>query len=266
MPVLLFLAYLVAEIAALALAFSTIGVLWTSALLIAGSVVGVVLVRSQGRKVFAGLRRASQSGGSPTGAVADGVLVALGAVLMFVPGLVTSALGLVLLLWAGRRASRTDLGRAGVLLWGGWLLVTGVVFSYMAGTMHPYYTVALAPAIGGLVGITALELWKGRQFVSARITLAAMLAATGIWGFVLLDRTPDWYPALRWIVLVGSIVVAAIIAVGVHQLGKLTAVVAAAGLLFGLAGTSAYTLETATTAHTIFTSAGARCAGEVPGR
>ena len=98
MPVLLFLAYLVAEIAALALAFSTIGVLWTSALLIAGSVVGVVLVRSQGRKVFAGLRRASQSGGSPTGAVADGVLVALGAVLMFVPGLVTSALGLVLLL------------------------------------------------------------------------------------------------------------------------------------------------------------------------
>jgi len=29
----------------------------------------------------------------------------------------------------------------------GWLLVTGAVFSFMDGTVHPYYTVALAPAI-----------------------------------------------------------------------------------------------------------------------
>ena len=37
------------------------------------------------------------------------------------------------------------------------------------------------------------------------------LAATGVWAFILLDRTPDWLPALRWIVLAGSVVVAAIV-------------------------------------------------------
>ncbi|MEP7022289.1 MAG: glycosyltransferase family 39 protein [Actinomycetota bacterium] len=43
----------------------------------------------------------------------------------------------------GRR--RTDPARAGLLVWGGWLVVTAVTFSYMKGTIHPYYTVALAP-------------------------------------------------------------------------------------------------------------------------
>ena len=46
--------------------------------------------------------------------------------------------------------------RAGLTLWLGWLLVTGLTFSFMAGIFHPYYTVALAPAIGALVGTGAL--------------------------------------------------------------------------------------------------------------
>ncbi|WP_433760206.1 ArnT family glycosyltransferase [Nocardia sp. CA-135398] len=158
-------------------------------------------------------------------------------------------IGLLAGLWFTRRTPRTGRTRAGLMLWGGWLLVTGVVFSYMQGTMHPYYTVALAPAIAALIGIAVVELWRGRQFGTARIALAAMSASTGIWNFILLDRTPDWYPALRWIVLIGSIVFAAIVAVGAHQLGRFTAVVAIAGLLFGLAGTTAYAIETAAAAH-----------------
>ena len=51
------------------------------------------------------------------------------------------------------RAPRTDRLRAALLLWGGWTLVTGLVFSFMSGTMHPYYTVALAPGIAALVGV-----------------------------------------------------------------------------------------------------------------
>ena len=39
------------------------------------------------------------------------------------------------------------------------MLVTGLTFSYMAGIIHPYYTVALAPAIAALVGIGAVGLW-----------------------------------------------------------------------------------------------------------
>ncbi|MGY2061669.1 glycosyltransferase family 39 protein, partial [Nocardia gipuzkoensis] len=56
-------------------------------------------------------------------------------------------------LWMVRRAPRTDAIRASLLLWLGWLLVTGLVFSFAGGILHPYYTVALAPAIAGLVGI-----------------------------------------------------------------------------------------------------------------
>jgi 4-amino-4-deoxy-L-arabinose transferase-like glycosyltransferase len=62
------------------------------------------------------------------------------------------------LLWISRRAPRTSRVRAFALLWGGWLLVTGVVFSYMQGIIHPYYMVALAPAIGALVGVGAISL------------------------------------------------------------------------------------------------------------
>ncbi|WP_330252982.1 glycosyltransferase family 39 protein [Nocardia sp. NBC_00565] len=158
-------------------------------------------------------------------------------------------IGLVAGLWFTRRTPRTGRTRAALLLWGGWLLVTGVVFSYMQGTMHPYYTVALAPAIAAVVAISVTELWRGRQFLTARIALGAISATTGVWNYILLDRTPDWYPALRWIILVGSIVIAAIMIVGAHQLRKFTAVVVIAGLLFGLAGTTAYTIETAATAH-----------------
>ena len=56
--------------------------------------------------------------------------------------------------WRGSRP-RTDRTRAALVLWGGWLLVTGLVFSLGKGIIHPYYTVALAPAIGALVGIGA---------------------------------------------------------------------------------------------------------------
>ena len=64
------------------------------------------------------------------------------------------ALGVAGLVAVGR-APRTDLRRAALLLWGGWLVVTGLVFSLMAGIFHAYYTVALAPAIAALVGIGA---------------------------------------------------------------------------------------------------------------
>ncbi|MCX4098153.1 glycosyltransferase family 39 protein [Nocardia sp. alder85J] len=159
-------------------------------------------------------------------------------------------IGLVAGLWFTRRAPRTGRTRSALVLWGGWLLVTFVVFSYMQGTMHPYYTVALAPAIAAVLGISLTELWRGRGTIAARVVLGVMLAATGIWNYVLLDRTPDWYPALRWIVLIGAIVVAAVTIVGLHQLGRTTVIVAAAGLLFGLAGSTAYTIDTVATVHT----------------
>ncbi|SBS74430.1 Glycosyl transferase family 39 [uncultured Mycobacterium sp.] len=172
-------------------------------------------------------------------------------------------IGLVAGLWFTRRAPRTDRTRAALLLWGGWLLATAAVFSFMKGIMHPYYTIALAPAIAAVIGISVRELWRGRQFVLSRVVLAAMLVTTAVWSFILLDRTPEWLPWLRWVVLAGSIVVAAVLLAGGHRLGRWTVVLAAAGLLFGLGATAAYTVETVAGNHSgpIPTSGPARADG-----
>ncbi|GJF12092.1 glycosyl transferase [Mycolicibacterium cyprinidarum] len=158
-------------------------------------------------------------------------------------------IGLVAVLWLTRATVRTGGLRASLLLWGGWLLVTGAVFSFMDGIIHPYYTVALAPAIAALVGICVVELWRDRQCWIPRVVLSAMSAATGVWAFILLHRTPDWLPWLRWVVLVGAVVVAAVIAVGGHRFGRAAAVVAAAAILFGAAAPAAYAIETTMHSH-----------------
>lgn len=157
--------------------------------------------------------------------------------------------GLVAGLWFTRRTARTARVRAALLLWGGWLVVTGAVFSFMDGIIHPYYTVALAPAIAALVGISVSESWQRRTAFAPRLTLAAMSAATGVWAFILLARTPEWWPALRWVVLVGSLMVACLLAVGAHRFGRAAAVLACAAMLFGIAGSAAYTLATVANTH-----------------
>ncbi len=60
------------------------------------------------------------------------------------------------------RARRTDRERAGLLLWGGSLVSIGLVISLAQGIIHPYYTVALAPPLGALVGIGTMGLWQRR--------------------------------------------------------------------------------------------------------
>ncbi|MFV8050347.1 ArnT family glycosyltransferase [Mycobacterium sp. 48b] len=158
-------------------------------------------------------------------------------------------IGLLAALWLTRRTARTAGLRAGLLMWGGWMLVTAVVFTFMDGIIHPYYTVALAPAVAALVGISVAELWRVRARLAARLVLAVMLAGTGVWAFVLLNRTPDWLPALRWIVLVGSVLTAVAVAVVAHRPGRLPAVLAVAAIIFGFGATAAYTIETVAAGH-----------------
>jgi 4-amino-4-deoxy-L-arabinose transferase-like glycosyltransferase len=158
-------------------------------------------------------------------------------------------IGAVAALWLTRKAARTDQLRASLLLWGGWLLVTAAVFSFMDGVIHPYYTVALAPAVAALMGISVRELWRVRDRLWSRVVLATMSAGTGVWAYFLLVRTPDWLPALRWIVLAGSVIVALLLAVGAQRRGRAVAVLAAGAILFGVAAPAAYAVETVATAH-----------------
>jgi 4-amino-4-deoxy-L-arabinose transferase-like glycosyltransferase len=152
--------------------------------------------------------------------------------------------------------------RAGLTLWLGWLLVTGLTFSFMAGIFHPYYTVALAPAIGALVGIGGLVLWRHRDSLVATGILGSVTALTAALSYELLTRDASWHPWLRYAVLVVGFVAAALI-VGVHHLPRrIAAAVAGAALVAGLAGPAAYSVATAATAHSgSIPSAGPSSAG-----
>jgi 4-amino-4-deoxy-L-arabinose transferase-like glycosyltransferase len=154
--------------------------------------------------------------------------------------------------WRGR-APRTDRTRAALLLWGGWLVVTGAVFSFGQGVIHTYYTVALAPAVGALVGIGGVLVWRHRDRLAARLLGAVAVAATAFWAYALLDRTPAYAPWVRVLILVaGALGTVTLLALPYAGAARQRLAVGAFGLaaVAGLAGPIAYTLTTVTTAHT----------------
>jgi len=147
-------------------------------------------------------------------------------------------------------APRTDRTRAALLLWGSWLVVSGLVFSFSAGVIHTYYTVALAPAIAALVAIGAVVAWRRRGQFAVRALLALGVVVTAVWSIVLLGRTPSWEPWLAPLIGVAG----GVAAIGllmparvVRRLGAATAVIA---LVACLAGPVAYSAQTIGTAHT----------------
>ncbi|TCO43897.1 4-amino-4-deoxy-L-arabinose transferase-like glycosyltransferase [Kribbella antiqua] len=157
-------------------------------------------------------------------------------------------IALVAGLWLTRRAPRTDRTRAGLVLWGGWMLVTAVVFSFMSGTIHPYYTVALAPAVAVLVAMGVRLAWQRRDELVARLSLAAMVLATGVWDYVLLTRTPSFVPWLKFVVLAAAVVAAGLALVGRRVRRVLPALVLALVVALGL-GSTAYAVSTASQTH-----------------
>ena len=118
------------------------------------------------------------------------------------------------MLWVSRRAVRTDRTRAAALLWGGWLLCTGLVFSYMSGIIHPYYMVALAPAIAALVSVGAMALWERRLGWFGRLVATATVGVTVWWACELLSRSASWLPWLRWVIILAGVAAAASILAG----------------------------------------------------
>ncbi|MGW6008756.1 ArnT family glycosyltransferase [Streptomyces sp. NPDC055210] len=147
------------------------------------------------------------------------------------------------------KARRTDTARAAFLAWGGSLLITMVVFSFMQGIFHEYYTVALAPYVAAVVGMGASVLWeeRGRMWIS--LTMAAGATATAVWGYVLLNRSSDYLPWLKWLVLVGGLV-AALGLIFIARLGRrLSLAVVGLSFVAALAGPTAYTLTTLNEGH-----------------
>ncbi len=146
------------------------------------------------------------------------------------------------------RRPRTDRTRAALILWGSWLVVTGLAISLGKGIIHEYYTVALVPAIAALVGIGASFMWRNRSSWFARVTLAAVMASTAIWASVLLGRTPTWAPGFGPVVLILGLGIA--IALLVPMTRPVGIAIAGAAIVVGLAAPAAYTLSTVRTSHT----------------
>jgi 4-amino-4-deoxy-L-arabinose transferase-like glycosyltransferase len=164
--------------------------------------------------------------------------------------IVFAIVGMAAVLWARRRAPRTDAARAAVLLWGGWLVATALVFSLMSGIIHSYYTVVLAPALGALVGAGTVTLWRHREHGWARLAFAGSLVASGLWAWALLDRTPAFWQGLGVAVAAVSLA-AALVVVLPPSRGRawLTLAAAVIGLVVLFAGPAAYAIDTMGTAY-----------------
>jgi UPF0716 protein FxsA len=88
-----------------------IGVWPTIGLLFLDSILGAVLLRSQGRAVWRRFNEALAAGRVPHREVFDGALVIFGGALLLTPGFVTDVVGLLLLIPPSRALVRRFLGR-----------------------------------------------------------------------------------------------------------------------------------------------------------
>ncbi|GAB7066749.1 ArnT family glycosyltransferase [Mycolicibacterium hodleri] len=142
------------------------------------------------------------------------------------------------------RLDRTEW--AALLSWGGWLLVTSLVFSLMNGTIHPYYTAAMAPAVGATVGLGCMWAWRFRAAWDGRLAMVALTGLGAWWSWILLHQNhfgPRWLPG---VVLATWLVASVSILVG--RLKPMTAGLVA-GAAAAVAGTVAFTFATVATPH-----------------
>jgi 4-amino-4-deoxy-L-arabinose transferase-like glycosyltransferase len=144
----------------------------------------------------------------------------------------------VLILVVRRQAPRTDVVRAAAILFGGWLIVDGLVLSFMHGMVHPYYSLSIAPPIAAMSAIGAHEIWCHRRI------LGVMVLGTGLWAWWILSRNSTWLPGLRWAILALT-AFAAVVLVGPWSARRGFAMASvSAGVVSALAGPAAYAIAT----------------------
>jgi UPF0716 protein FxsA len=111
--VVLFILVPIAELYVIIQVGQQIGALWTIALLIADSILGSMLLRSQSRSAWRRFNEQLAAGRAPGREVADGAMIIFGGALLLTPGFISDIFGLLLLLpptrallrrWIVRRA------------------------------------------------------------------------------------------------------------------------------------------------------------------
>ena len=104
--------------------------------------------------------------------------------------------------------------RAGWVLWGGWLLLAGVVLSAAQGGFHSYYTTEMAPAAAAVTAAGVAAMWRHYRRPGGYrwLLLPAAVTLTAGWAWVLVSRDISWNGWLRYAV-VGAAVVAVVLLV-----------------------------------------------------
>ncbi|GAB2477358.1 glycosyltransferase family 39 protein [Luteococcus sediminum] len=157
-------------------------------------------------------------------------------------------------------APRTDRVRASLVVWGGWMVSTALVLSFMEGTVHTYYAIALTPGIAATIAVAGRELVEqgrreGAVGIVWRTVVALAVAVTAGWGFHLLETSADgWNSWLRWVALVGGLAGAlAYLVLGISQRKQLQTLALAAliaGSVAAVTPAAAWTVATVNVGHT----------------
>jgi 4-amino-4-deoxy-L-arabinose transferase-like glycosyltransferase len=105
--------------------------------------------------------------------------------------------------------------RAGWFLWGGWLLLVGLVLSYAQGISHSYYTTEMAPALAAVTAAGVAAMWRHYRQPGGYhwVLFPTAVALTALWAWVLVSRDTSWNGWLRYAVLaVGVLAVVLLVA------------------------------------------------------
>lgn len=162
--------------------------------------------------------------------------------------LVPAALAATVLVVVVRgRAPRTDIARAGAILFGGWLVPDAAVLTFMHGMAHPYYSLSIATPVAAMVALGGRQLWEHRESRLSRGAFAVALMTSGVLAWWILGRNSHWLPALRWVIpVVTAVAGLALLAATRRRVAAAAVLVAAVGLL---AGPAAYSVATLGAAH-----------------
>ena len=169
--------------------------------------------------------------------------------------------------YLGKRECEVELNtverirRAQVAIFGAWLVVTWLVFSYMAGIFHAYYTVALSPAIAVLVAICGACLLELRDRPWMPGIAGLLIAMTSAWDMALIMRSGSYAWLGVCIGVIGVVAGLTLCIIGFWMQDRLSTTwpltlkhgargVATIGIVALLAGPIVWTACTISTGHT----------------